>query len=153
MHALNTAEGAPPAAHPAGLQTESVLISGTSVAMVDIQRHLQRVQRSDVAVCLRGETGTGKDLLARVIHDNGTRRRGPFVAVKKQGKSISPIGATAAGGKRLKVRWLIPGKGKSGGLRLAVVAYCEERLVKVAGAWVRKDDPSDGEIDKATQGA
>src|SRR5713226_7345344 len=37
----------------------------------------------------------------------------------KVGKSISPMGATKAGGKKLKVRWLVPGQGKSGGLRLA----------------------------------
>lgn len=32
--------------------------------------------------------------------------------------------ATAKGGKVLKVRWAIPGSGKSGSLRLVVVAYC-----------------------------
>jgi hypothetical protein len=48
--------------------------------------------------------------------DEGTR------CEQKQGKGISPVGfPTGAGGKCLKVRWLIPGQGKSGGLRLAVV--------------------------------
>lgn len=41
----------------------------------------------------------------------------------KQGKSISPLGATSDGGKLLKVRWMMPGCGKSGGLRFALVAY------------------------------
>lgn len=59
-----------------------------------------------------------------------------------QGKSIVPIGATPAGGKILKVRWALPGQGKSGGLRLAVVAYCEQRRVVIAEAFVRKTDPS-----------
>lgn len=42
-----------------------------------------------------------------------------------QGSSISPMKATPLGGKVLKVRWAYPGCGKSGSLRLVVVAYCE----------------------------
>ena len=41
-------------------------------------------------------------------------------------KSISPMGATPSGGKILKVRWGLPGRGKRGGLRLVVVAYCKK---------------------------
>lgn len=73
---------------------------------------------------------------------------GPCIG--KQGNSISPIASTLCpGGKCLKVRWALPGSGKSGGLRLAVVVYCEERVVKIAGAWVRKDDPEDPEFNHA----
>ena len=69
---------------------------------------------------------------------------------KELGKSISPVGMkTGKGGKVLKVRWGIPGSGKSAGLRLAVVVYCKELRVKIAGAWIRKDDPPDGEFEKA----
>src|SRR5437870_4296027 len=42
----------------------------------------------------------------------------------KLGASISPVGARKRGGKCLKVRCPLPGSGKSGGLRLGVVAYC-----------------------------
>ncbi len=70
----------------------------------------------------------------------------------KQGNQVSPMQATTAGGKCLKVRWGLPGHGKSGGLRLAVVAYCEERRVKIAGAWLRRDEPGDAEFSTATQG-
>jgi hypothetical protein len=58
-----------------------------------------------------------------------------------QGKAICPIGATSGGGKILKVRWGVPGCGKSGGLRLCVVVYCDRRRVVIAEAFARSDDP------------
>jgi hypothetical protein len=63
-----------------------------------------------------------------------------------QGNSIRCIGATHGGGKILKVRWAVPGCGKSGGLRLSVVVYCEKRRVVIAEAFIRKDDPADREF-------
>lgn len=67
----------------------------------------------------------------------------------QQALQIYPMGGTTGGGKSLKVRWQLPGCGKSGGLRLAVVAYCTKRTVKIAGAWARKDEPSDSEFNGA----
>jgi hypothetical protein len=60
--------------------------------------------------------------------------------------NISPICSTSDGGKALKVRWAGPGCGKSGGLRLAIVAYCAAFRVDVAGAWMRKEDPDSEEF-------
>lgn len=65
------------------------------------------------------------------------------------GGGISPIGATARGGKQLKVRWAMPGSGKRGGLRLGVIAYCETRTVVLAFAAVRRDDPANAEFESA----
>lgn len=70
---------------------------------------------------------------------------------QKQGKSISPIGATPNGGKILKVRWGLPGQGKSGSLRLVVVAYCEERRVVIAEAFLRNTDPNDDDFSSAVK--
>lgn len=70
---------------------------------------------------------------------------------EKQGAGISPVGATPKGGKILKVRWGLPGCGKSGGLRLAVVAYCSELRVVIAEAFLRRDDPSDADFETATK--
>lgn len=68
---------------------------------------------------------------------------------QKQGKSISPVASGVREGKGLKVRFGFPGCGKSGGLRLAVLAFCERRVVKIAGAWRRKEDPEDEDFRKA----
>lgn len=61
--------------------------------------------------------------------------------LQKQGSSIAPLGATTSGGKILKVRWALPGRGKSGGLRLVFVARCSERVVILAGIFNRREDP------------
>jgi hypothetical protein len=63
-----------------------------------------------------------------------------------QGSSVCPMKATPKGGKVLKVRWAYPGCGKSGSLRLVVVAYCDERRVHLAQAFDRRSDPTDDEI-------
>ena len=65
------------------------------------------------------------------------------------GSSISTLGSACGTGKLLKVRWLLPGSGKSGGLRFAVVAFCDEMKVVLCRAWVRKDDPSSADFEAA----
>ena len=62
------------------------------------------------------------------------------------GDTISPLKATPKGGKVLKVRWGLPGCGKSGSLRLVVVAYCDERRVHIAQAFRRRDDPTEDDV-------
>jgi transcriptional regulator with PAS, ATPase and Fis domain len=50
-----------------------------SPAMVGVLTDLARLAPSDVTLTLIGETGTGKDVLARAIHDASARARNPFV--------------------------------------------------------------------------
>ena len=52
-----------------------------SPAMQNVTRTVKQVAMSDVPVLLRGETGVGKELIARTIHERSRRAAGPFVAV------------------------------------------------------------------------
>lgn len=52
-----------------------------SPAMQKIFALLPQVATSESTVLIRGETGTGKELLARAIHDQSLRRENPFVAI------------------------------------------------------------------------
>jgi len=54
---------------------------GRSHAMRAIARSIRKLAQSSAAVLLQGETGTGKELVARAIHELGPRASGPFVAV------------------------------------------------------------------------
>jgi DNA-binding NtrC family response regulator len=49
--------------------------------MQEIGRAISRLARSPVSVLLQGETGTGKEVIARAIHASSDRARGPFVVV------------------------------------------------------------------------
>ena len=66
------------------------------------------------------------------------------------GKTISTLGTTSAGGKILKVRWARPGTGKSGGLRLGFVVFCDDRKVVLAKATIRRDASDDELLDSAS---
>jgi two-component system, NtrC family, response regulator PilR len=56
------------------------LIGGSAV-MEQLREMIGRVARSQAPVHICGESGTGKELAARMIHESGARRGGPFVAV------------------------------------------------------------------------
>ena len=50
-------------------------------SMVRVCRMIERVANTDVSVMLLGASGTGKELLARGLHDSSARKGGPFVAI------------------------------------------------------------------------
>lgn len=57
------------------------MLIGESQSIKDVSTLIEKVKDSDVPVFIRGESGTGKDLVARRIHARSKRRLGKFVAV------------------------------------------------------------------------
>lgn len=54
---------------------------GESQAMQEIFRTIGRLSRSSISVLITGETGSGKELVARALHEHSPRSSGPFVAI------------------------------------------------------------------------
>ncbi len=61
--------------------TKGDTLVGKSRAMQDIFKEIGRIAAKPVNVLLRGETGTGKELIARAIYHHSDRSAGPFVAI------------------------------------------------------------------------
>jgi len=68
-------QSAPPAGGPASM------IIGAHPSIVEVYKAVARVARLPVPVLLHGETGTGKELVARALHRFGASPDGPFVAI------------------------------------------------------------------------
>ena len=54
-------------------------VVGRSVAMRELFSVLERVAKTELTVLVTGETGTGKELVSRAIHQRSNRRSGPFI--------------------------------------------------------------------------
>jgi len=74
---LNNSERAAPSPPP---ESASRLL-GDSQAMADLRTTIAKVARSQAPVYIVGESGVGKELVARTIHDQGARAAGPFIPV------------------------------------------------------------------------
>jgi len=64
-----------------GLPSRQFGLVGSSPGLLEVFRKIGLYAASDAAVLITGETGTGKELVARALHDQSERRSGPFVAV------------------------------------------------------------------------
>ena len=71
-----------------------------SPAMQAAAATIKQVAQSDIPVLLRGETGVGKDLVARSIHERSKRREAPFVAVNCGGFTEDLFSSELFGHKR-----------------------------------------------------
>ena len=54
---------------------------GQSTGMIEVYEKIELLKDTDVVVMIQGETGTGKELVARALHEQGSRRDRPFVPV------------------------------------------------------------------------
>ena len=63
------------------LAKQAPRLIGHSSAMQQLREMISRVARSQAPVHIYGESGTGKELAARLIHDSGARKDGPFIPV------------------------------------------------------------------------
>ncbi|MFM2130517.1 MAG: nitrogen regulation protein [Pseudomonadota bacterium] len=79
--AFSQPKAAPDAARQADAEEEQLPLIGRSPAMQEIYRTLARLIGTDLTVMITGESGTGKELVARALHDYGSRRAGPFIAI------------------------------------------------------------------------
>ena len=70
---------------PANLQTHEFIgnerMIGQSAPMQKLKGMISKVARTNAPVWITGESGTGKELIARLIHENGPRSDGPFIAI------------------------------------------------------------------------
>ncbi len=56
-------------------------IVGAAPAMQEVFRKIQKVAGTDISVLVTGETGTGKELIARELHVRSSRAKGPFITI------------------------------------------------------------------------
>lgn len=63
------------------ISNQAYRLTGTSPALSKIRKEIKIVGKTDSTVLIQGETGTGKELVAREIHACSSRASGPFVAV------------------------------------------------------------------------
>src|SRR3546814_11943388 len=86
--ALSEPAGDEAKARPTGSDGEEQLpLIGRPPAMQEIYRVLARLMPTDLTLMIYCESGTRQALVARALHDYGTRRRGPFVAVHTDSSS------------------------------------------------------------------
>jgi two-component system nitrogen regulation response regulator NtrX len=52
-----------------------------SAVMREVMAQVEHVAASETRVCIRGETGTGKELIARTLHEKSARHGGPFISL------------------------------------------------------------------------
>jgi two-component system response regulator PilR (NtrC family) len=79
--AVREPAGGPDTGAAAQVPNTSARLLGDSAAMRDVRAQIERLARSMAPVAITGESGSGKELAARLVHEAGQRSDQPFVAV------------------------------------------------------------------------
>jgi two-component system response regulator PilR (NtrC family) len=66
---------------PAGAPAKGQQLLGQSAPLVQVRELIAKLARTQAPVYISGESGSGKELAARLMHENGARREKPFVPV------------------------------------------------------------------------
>jgi transcriptional regulator with PAS, ATPase and Fis domain len=64
-----------------GSEAATLLLSAGDPGMKDVYELMEQVAETDITLLIRGESGTGKDLVARALHQLSDRRSAPYVRV------------------------------------------------------------------------
>lgn len=86
--------------HQLDQKTQFHDLVGRNPAMMQIYELVRDVARVDSTVLIEGETGTGKELIARAIHYSSPRKDRPFIAANCAGLTDSLLGSQLFGHKR-----------------------------------------------------
>lgn len=89
--------------HPTQQEEENVAFSelvGQSRPMQEVYQQIRDVAQVDASVLIEGETGTGKELVARAIHNASLRKEKPFIAVNCAGLTESLVASQLFGHRR-----------------------------------------------------
>lgn len=70
---------------------ERLPLIGRSAAMQEVYRVMARVAGTDLTVLIEGESGAGKERVARALHDHGRRANAPFVTLSLAGMAASQL--------------------------------------------------------------
>jgi DNA-binding NtrC family response regulator len=120
-------------AHQSNTRTFGALI-GSSVKMEKVFSMIEKAARYDIPVLIVGETGTGKELVAREVHVRSHRSSGPFVAVNTGALNSELIASELFGHNKGSFTGAIANKighyeeADGGTLFLDEVATMEERM-------------------------
>lgn len=86
IHAISELLACKEEKHAGGLRAQSSAVIGTeligqSSVMTDIFRKIEKIASTDANILILGENGTGKDLVAKALHQNSQRAKKPYVKV------------------------------------------------------------------------
>jgi DNA-binding NtrC family response regulator len=60
---------------------QDIIVEGSSPAWLALKTQIEQVAPANAPVLIQGETGSGKEIVARMIHARSQRRNGPFIAI------------------------------------------------------------------------